>query len=259
VGFFVQPPHGGGEATVALLARGFRRSQAGVAPGATVRVSLTPSEDELRAALPRRLRTWTRQWSRRGVHIRVGGGEDIPTLARLAEATARHQGFSALSEGYLDTLYRRFGPSGQAVLLIAELEGSPVAAELFTGCGGLLKSRVTGMERTRRDVAKLNVPSALIWYALRWAKEHGYHAFDFGGVRPQTARALSGAEGSVRQDQIADPDVFKTKFGGRLCVYPPAVELINSRVVRVGYDLLRGSERGTRVLGALRAALRGGG
>src|SRR5882757_8040071 len=167
---FVQPPDGGEDITIAMLQRGFRFSQAGIAPAATIRVDLTQSEDELRGNLSRRLRTWTRQWPERGVKVRVGDERDIPVLAKLAASTASYQGFTPFPESYLEATYAELSAGGHVVLLLGELSGSPVAAELLTGCGGVLKSRITGLDRSSSEAGKLNVASAMIWEAICWGK-----------------------------------------------------------------------------------------
>jgi lipid II:glycine glycyltransferase (peptidoglycan interpeptide bridge formation enzyme) len=256
---FVQPPDGGDDIALELLQHGFRFSTAGVAPAATVRVDLTQTEDELRANLNRRLRTWTRQWPQRGVKVRVGDERDIPLLTKLAAETARFQEFSPFPEHYLETTYHELAQGGNVLLLIAELAGVPVAAELFSGVGGVLKSRITGMDRTSesaRDVMKLNVASAMIWEAISWGKANGYRAFDFGGLRPASVEALR-RPGPIDQDAVAAPDVFKTKFGGEVWVYPPAVEMIHSRVLRTGYDVLRKGEGGQKFISFVKETLRG--
>ncbi|HTF48600.1 MAG TPA: GNAT family N-acetyltransferase, partial [Pseudonocardia sp.] len=66
------------------------------------------------------------------------------------------------------------------------------------------------------------------------------------------------APGVVDLDSLAGPDLFKTKFGGDVWTYPPAVELIPNRILRTGYDVLRRGNGGRRVLIAIREALRGG-
>jgi lipid II:glycine glycyltransferase (peptidoglycan interpeptide bridge formation enzyme) len=91
---FIQPPDGGEDIALELLRRGFRFSLAGIAPAATMRVDLTQSEEQLRANLARRVRTWTRRWPERGVKVRVGDERDIPVLAGLASVTAKYQGFA---------------------------------------------------------------------------------------------------------------------------------------------------------------------
>jgi len=254
---FVQPPDGGEDITIAMLQRGFRFSQAGIAPAATIRVDLTQSEDELRGNLSRRLRTWTRQWPERGVKVRVGDERDIPVLAKLAASTASYQGFTPFPESYLEATYAELSAGGHVVLLLGELSGSPVAAELLTGCGGVLKSRITGLDRSSSEAGKLNVASAMIWEAICWGKANGYRAFDFGGLHAESVAALR-APGVVDLDSLAGPDLFKTKFGGDVWTYPPAVELIPNRILRTGYDVLRRGNGGRRVLIAIREALRGG-
>lgn len=254
---FVQPPDGGEDITIALLQRGFRFSQAGIAPAATIRVDLTQSEDALRGNLSRRLRTWTRQWPERGVKVRVGDERDIPILAKLAASTAGYQNFTPFPESYLEATYAELSAGGHVVLLLGELSGTPVAAELLTGCGGVLKSRITGLDRSSSEAGKLNVASAMIWEAIYWGKANGYRAFDFGGLHPESVAALR-APGVVNLDSLAGPDLFKTKFGGDVWTYPPAVELIPNRILRTGYDALRRGDGGRRVLIAIREALRGG-
>lgn len=257
VALFVQPPDGGDDLTIDLLHRGFRFSQAGIAPAATMRVDLGRPEADLRARLSRRLRTWTRQWPQRGVKVRVGDERDIPVLARLAASTANYQGFTPFPQDYLEATYHGLADGGHAVLLIGEVDGIAVAAELLTASGGVLKSRITGLDRSSVEAGKLNVASAMIWEAISWGKANGYRWYDFGGLRPESVKALR-AVGSGGQEGLAGPDQFKTKFGGEVYTYPPAVELIRSRAVRLGYDLARRGEGGRRLLTMVRETLRGG-
>jgi lipid II:glycine glycyltransferase (peptidoglycan interpeptide bridge formation enzyme) len=252
---FVQPPDGGDQIALGLLQRGFRFSSADIAPSTTMRVDLNASQHELLSGLSRRLRTWTRRWPERGVQVRVGDERDIPILARLAASTATYQRFTPFPVSYLETTYRELAAGGHVVLLIGELDGTPVAAELLTGSGGVLKSRITGFDRDSPRAAKLNVASAIIWEAICWAKANGYRYYDFGGLRPESARMLRAA---VPAEHLPGPDQFKTKFGGEVRTYPPAVEKIPSPVVRFGYDMLRRGTWGRRLLHAARTALRGG-
>jgi hypothetical protein len=252
---FVQPPDGGDQIALGLLQRGFRFSSAEIAPSATIRVDLNASEHELLSGLSRRLRTWTRHWPERGVTVRVGDVRDIAILARLAACTASYQRFTPFPVSYLETTYRELNVGGHVVLLIGEVDRTPVAAELLTGCGGVLKSRMTGFDRDSPRAAKLNVASAIIWEAISWAKANGYRYYDFGGLRPASVRMLQAA---VPTEHLPGPDQFKTKFGGEVRSYPPAVEMIPSPVLRLGYDMLRRGPWGKRLLDAARTTLRGG-
>ena len=63
-------------------------------------------------------------------------------------------------------------------------------ADLLTGCGGVLKGRLTGMDRDSA-AGRLRVSAAVRWETIRWAKANGYRWFDFGGI---TDTAMSTLE-----------------------------------------------------------------
>lgn len=253
---FVQPPDGGEDISEELSALGFRPSSAGIAPRSSLRVDLARHEDELRAALGRKLRRWTRRWPERGVRVRMGDQRDLPLLARLLEQTAARHGFTPLSLSYLRRLYTELSPSGKARLFVAEVEGSPVAAALMTACGGVLKARVSGFDRSEAT-AELRTPAAVRWSAISWAKANGYRYFDFGGLsEPATRKLLSGEP--VDPAELPGPDQFKVSFGGEAFRYPRPVELIGPRLLRLGYDLSRQVPGAHRVQELLRTAFRGG-
>ncbi len=254
---FVQPALGHDGISQDLLGRGFRPSEAGIAPAASVRVDLSGSPDELRAGLSRRLRTWTRQWEQRGVTVRQGCAADIPMLAALASRTARHHRFSGFETRYLDTMYHALSPERDIVLLIAELGGVPVAAELLTSCGGVLKSRITGLDRSNEEAIRLNVAGAMIWSAMLHGRQRGLRWYDFGGIRASTAELLLAGT-PVDRSTLPGPDQFKLGFGGSAYAYPRAVERISSRLVRGAYDLGRDTRLGQRALGHAKRVLRGG-
>ncbi len=145
---FVQPPEGCADVSDQLLARGFRRSTAGIAPQASIRIDLTRDVDELRSALSKTNRRGIRSAATRGVSVRIGDERDLPVVADLLARTARYQQFEPPSLKYLARMYQELRPGEHVTVCIAELDGVPAAAELFTGCGGVLKSRLTGMARS---------------------------------------------------------------------------------------------------------------
>ncbi|MGH4009951.1 MAG: hypothetical protein ACRDTH_17665 [Pseudonocardiaceae bacterium] len=83
--------------------------------------------------------------------------------------TAARQRFDPPSLDYLRTLYQELDRGEHVQIFIAELDGVPVVAELFTGCGGVLTSRLTGMQR-RKPVQKSGAAAAVIWYAILWPR-----------------------------------------------------------------------------------------
>ncbi len=233
---FVQPPDGADDVSSELLARGFRPSSAGVAPSGSLRIDLAAEEAELRRGLSKRLRTWTRQWQARGVTVRLGDEQDLGLLIDLIAQSASHQGYEPLSGEYLRALYRLLASAGHVVLFIGEVHGAALAAELYTACGGMLRLRLRGLDRSG-EAARLSVPAAITWEAMRWAKAAGLNWFDFGGLRAPTLQAL--LDGGAQGGEQPSVDRFKTSFGGTPYRYPVAVELIHSPVLRLIYDLTR--------------------
>jgi len=251
---FVQPIEGA-DVSAALLARGFRDSTAGVAPPATVRIDLSAGEEELRAGLSKRIRRWTGKWAKAGVTVRRGGVADLEILAELLHRSARHQGFAELSPEYVRTLYRQFAESGHVEIFVGEVDGTPVAAELFTTCGGVLRCRLTGMDRSSPAV-RLSVTSALDWEAMKWAKANGFTQFDLGGLSASTAALV--AEGGFSCSALDGAARFKLGFGGRLYHYPRAVELFSSPVLRRAYDVLGSGSAGEALVDRARQWMRHG-
>ena len=231
---FVQPAQGDDDVSAELRHSGFRPSEAGIAPGASLRLDLGRDLDDLRAGLRKRLQRWTRTWPKHGVAVRHGTSEDVALLARFHAETARHQGFEPIPGDYLQTLYDRLAAEGCAELFVAEVDGRPVAARLFTGCGGVLKDRFAGMDRST-EAAKLSTPAAIYWTAICWAKANGYRGFDLGGVTEEAVRALE--DDPTDSSGLTGSEVFKASFGAVPFRYPTPVELISSPPVRMAYEL----------------------
>lgn len=249
---FIQPPLGAEVISRELLALGFRTSDADIAPGQSLRLDLSADESQLRSGLSKRLRTWTNRWESRGVTVRPGTDADLALLAELVADTGRHQGFAPVSEDYLRTLRLQLG--GDAVIFVGELHGVPVAAALFTHCAGALKLRFAGMDRDEA-ASRCNVPAAVQWEAIRWAKRAGLRWFDFGGIGAAAAEALSCGAG---RHEVRGVDRFKAGFGGELYRYPTAVELISSPLLRFCYDRSRRWSAGRRGIERAKQLLRTG-
>lgn len=251
---FVQPPEGSEDISDQLLDHGFRPSTAGIAPEASIRIDLARDLEDIRNGLTRSNRRRTHTWAERGVTVRLGHRGDLPVVADLLARTAVHQKFVPLSLQYIRTLYQELTPAGHVDIFIAELNGVPVAAELFTACGGVLKSRLTGMLRSE-PVRKSGVSAAIIWNAIVWAKAKGFHSFDFGGIPRDKVDAVRDDATSL----LSGPTAFKASFGGLPFRYPVPVELISSPLVRVGYDLVRRYPAGSKVVARAKRLMRGGG
>jgi lipid II:glycine glycyltransferase (peptidoglycan interpeptide bridge formation enzyme) len=253
---FVQPALDDRTTPAALRRRGFRPSDAGVAPAATTRVDLSQDEADLRRNLSKRLRTWTNRWEKVGVTVRLGEEADLPLLSTLLAATGEHQGFEAFDVDYFAAMHRELAPDGNLVVFVGEAAGQPVAMMAATACGGVLTSRLVGFDRAS-EAASLQVPAAISWTALRWAKEHGFDWYDLGGLHESTMQRYDSGE-PFDFHTLHGPDQYKLRFGGEQYRYPQAMELIGSPVLRLGYDLARRSGAGRALVGRVKRLARTG-
>jgi hypothetical protein len=252
---FIQPPEGAQDTTRQLLRRGFRPSSAGIAPQGSIRIDLTEDLAQIRSRFGKRLKSWTNRWESRGVTVRPGDERDIPLLARLMAESAQHQGYTPLPVDYMAALYRELAATGHAVLFVGEVNGVPVAADLMTGCGDMVRGRLSGFDRSG-EAMRLSVPAAIRWELIKWAKGQGYRWFDFGGLRPETLEALlSGAERSA--DTLPTADQPKVTFGGTAFRYPTPVEMIRPAALRSAYDLAWRTATGRRLFTEAQSLLRG--
>jgi lipid II:glycine glycyltransferase (peptidoglycan interpeptide bridge formation enzyme) len=249
---FVQPPEGADDMSTELLARGFRPSSAGIAPPGSLRIDLTGDLEDIRCRFGRRLRSWPNRWEARGVTVSQGDERDLPLLARLMEYSAQWQGFRAAPLPYLETLYRELAAGGNIALFVGRVHGRPVAADLVTICGDMVRGRLGGFDR-RGEAARLSVPAAIRWEIIKWGKARGLRWLDFGGLSAATLDALLGGG----QAAVSSCDQPKLTFGGTPFRYPPAVELVTPAPLRVTYDLARRSARGRQALHRAQVALRG--
>lgn len=252
---FVQPPEGAQDMTRELLQRGFRPSSAEIAPTGSIRIDLTADLAQIRSRFGKRLKSWTNRWTSRGVTVRIGDEKDVLLLADLMAVSSDHQGYNALPVDYIRTLYRELARTGHAAIFVGEVHGVPVAADLVTRCGDMVRGRLSGFDR-RDESIRLSVPAAVRWEILQWAKARGYRWLDFGGLRPETLDALLDGE-RPKGASFPSADQPKVTFGGTAYRYPGPVEMIRPALLRMAYDLAAHSAAGRRLFVTARRRFRG--
>ncbi len=196
-----------------LGALGFRPSPLGaVQPHRTIVVDISPDEETILKAFKSKTRYNVRLAARKGVTVREAGEADLPAFHALMAATAARDRFGAHTPAYYEQAYRLFVPRNWARLLLAEVEGEPVAALMVFA----LPPRAWYLVGASGDVHREKMPTYLLqWEAMRWAKSLGCTTYDLYGVPDEDAETLE-AEFTQRQDGLWGVYRFKRGFGGRL-------------------------------------------
>ncbi|HLC01979.1 MAG TPA: peptidoglycan bridge formation glycyltransferase FemA/FemB family protein [Anaerolineales bacterium] len=193
-----------------LLQHGFRPSPHPIQPRRTLIVNLEGDENQILGRMHQKTRYNIRLASRKGVLVR--SWDDLRGFGRLMRETAARDRFGAHADEYYETAYRLFKPAGMGELLVAELDGEPLAALMVFAQGArawYLYGASTDRERNR-------MPTYLLqWEAIRWAMARGCTEYDLWGVPDAESEVLeAGFEG--RGDGLWGVYRFKRGFGGSL-------------------------------------------
>ena len=220
-----------------LLDHGFIPSPHTVQPKTTLIVDLTADEDQLLTNMHPKTRYNIRLASRKGVKVRPW--EDLDGFGQMMHETANRDGFGAHTPAYYQRAYKLFHPQGNCELLVAEYEGTALAALMVFTCGQrswYLYGASTSLERNR-------MPTYLLqWEAMRWAKAKGSAIYDLWGIPDESQETLE-SEFTSRKDGLWGVYRFKRGFGGDVIrsigawdrVYIPSIY----RLYRWSYSLLR--------------------
>jgi lipid II:glycine glycyltransferase (peptidoglycan interpeptide bridge formation enzyme) len=144
--------------------------------------------------------------SRKGVTVRQGAFSDLDTLYRMYAETSVRDGFVIRQPDYYRTVWETFLDHGQAEVLIAEVDGSPVAAVIafcFSGRAWF----VYGMSR---ELHREKMPAYLLqWEAMQRLKGRGVRIYDLWGA-PDNFTAADPLWGVYRFKQGLGGQVVRT-------------------------------------------------
>lgn len=196
-----------------LAALGFVPSPLGsVQPWRSIVVELAGSEDAILAAMKSKTRYNVRLAARKGVTVREGTEADLPAFYELMTTTAGRDQFGIHSRAYYERAFRLFVPRGWARVLLAEVEGEPVAALMTFALG----ERAWYFYGASGNAHREKMPNYLLqWEAMRWARSRGCVEYDLWGVPDDEEEALE-AEFTQRSDGLWGVYRFKRGFGGQL-------------------------------------------
>jgi len=169
-----------GQAVAATLARrGWRPSAENIQYRNTVVSDLTLSEEKLLSGMKPKWRYNIRLAERRGVVVRDGTAADLPAFYAMYAETGERDGFLVRPYAYYQAIWARFLAEGLAHLLLAEVEGAPVAGLILFRFGPTAWYFYGASTAQARDLMPNH---ALQWAALRWARAAGCTRYDWWGA-----------------------------------------------------------------------------
>lgn len=176
-----------------------------LAPWASARLSLLPSEDALLANLNGKWRNLLRKAQKSGLVVERCNGSDprLETLIDRYQQMQREKGFSGVSEALLRALAQQVGPDWRFNLYLtrSEVDVSPSGQ-----WAGMLVSVIHGDTATYMvgytdDIGrKLNANYLMLWQAIIDARETGCRWFDLGGLNENTPSGVAHFKLGVRGD-----------------------------------------------------------
>lgn len=214
-----------GQQVMALLARrGWRPSAEQIQFRNTMISDLTQDEDAVLAAMKPKWRYNIRLAERRGVMVRGGTAADLPLFYAMYSETGQRDGFLVRPYEYYRAIWERFMADGLAHLLLAEVEGRPVAGLILFRFG----PTAWYFYGASTDQSRELMPNhALQWAAMRWAKAAGCTRYDWWGA-PDVLDETDPMWGVYR---------FKQGFGGEFVPHIGAWDYPTSRLGYWGYTV----------------------
>lgn len=116
---------------------------------------------------------------RRGVAVRRGGREALPTFHRLLMETCERDGFRERSYHYFEQVWDGLAPGGHIHLFVASHAGRDLAAAVVTTFGSKAVYTYGASSNEQRN---LMAPYAVQWAAIRFALACGCRSYDMTGI-----------------------------------------------------------------------------
>jgi len=167
-------------------------------------VDLRKSIEQLWAGMEKRARTAVRKAEKERVTVREATYEDLDLYYDLHCQTYKRTGVSPHPKAYFKAIWENFLVNNLVLILIAEKEGRPVAAENF---GIFKRSAVYWTGAANNEGLELQANSLIQWTAMKILKEKQCLYYETGEAFPH-----------IFTGKMRGLNNFKRSFGGEL--YP---------------------------------------
>jgi peptidoglycan pentaglycine glycine transferase (the first glycine) len=193
----------GNELVRDLTQAGWQYSEEQIQFQNTILLDLKPDLETLLSRMKQKTRYNIHLAERKGVSVRPGRLDELPTLYRMYAETANRDGFVIRDEKYYLNLWTTFIQAGLAEALVAEVDHEPAAAVIIFRFAG----NAWYMNGMSRPAHREKMPNHLLqWEAIRSAKAAGATSYDFWGA-PDVFDESDSLWGVYR---------FKEGFGGEV-------------------------------------------
>ncbi len=144
--------------------------------------------------------------------VTVHSSEDLQTFHRLMTMTGERDLFGVHSLDYYQRAYQLFRQKDNCVMLLAELDGLPLAGLMAFRHGERAWYFYGASSNEFREL----MPAYLLqWEAMRWARGHGCSTYDLWGVPDEEEQVLED-HFLTRSGDLWGVYRFKRGFGGEL-------------------------------------------
>lgn len=157
-------------------------SPAPLFPEWTQTIDLSKTEEELLKQMKPKTRYNARLAEKKGVTVHeMTSDAGFETFIKLYFETTKRQHYHGHNESYHRTVFNELKAGGISHILIAEYEGTPLAAyELFL-FNNVLYYPYGGSSLEHKEVM---APNMIMWKAIQFGKKHGATSFDLWGSLP---------------------------------------------------------------------------
>lgn len=218
-----------------LKSIGFRPTIFGdIDPPCNLRVDLTVSREALLKNMGRNKRNQVQASQRRGLLFREGNRNDLGKFYELHMQDAQRIGYRPFNLEFYRHLWEIYCERNLIHLFMTEYEGEVINALICLAHGDILTAFKIGWSKKETQ----RYPSEAIHFgAMMWAKEHGFHFYDFEG--------FGRKELDVYESKHPYPDwfrnsyaYFKIQMGGRLIIDPPLYDFMANPWMNLVYHRL---------------------
>ncbi|RMF79434.1 MAG: peptidoglycan bridge formation glycyltransferase FemA/FemB family protein [Chloroflexi bacterium] len=200
------------EETPDFKALGFRSSPQSIQPPRTILIDVRGDDEMIMARMNQGTRRKIRKSLKSGIRYYEGTQDDVAIFTDMMQTTGSRNQFGVHEAGYYELAYQLFVPQGDAVLIMAEHEGDPLAGIMVFGAGKTAWYLYGASSSVKRN---LMATYGVQWRAIEWARSRGYTYYDMWGV-PDEDPAFLEKHFQERSDGLWGVYGFKRGWGGEV-------------------------------------------